>query len=387
MAYKVYLSATNNEVCTRQIRTVKRALYSIHEFPVAAIDMLDSAQPDKDYIQLAREMIAQSDLFIGLYNSDYGEIPTGETSSYTELEYRYARNLGKACLIFVLDGAYQAAEPRQKAFLSHLMQHHVLITFMDDADLAALVKVNINKRQASQKNGHGNQTVQAQSGGFIGERQNIEAPHNDFEAQVKRAIGLAENDLQQIIHRTLEMHDARKFIHEEKNSARQPYSEDLRDGLVLSRPVWGEPVRRSQFQSDIFMIMPFRERFDTVYNDVVRPVASELNLSVKRGDDFSSTQGSIMQEVWAAIYGCRLVIAETTENNPNVYYELGIAHMLGKPAILLTQMQQVEQIPFDIRHLRFLIYDEAEANHAKLTVDLRKSIIWILNDLEEQLGE
>jgi len=387
MAYKVYISTSSNEICARQLGIIKRALYSMNEFPLAAIDMLDLMQSGSDHLEAAQQMISQSDLFIGLYSSDYGQIPTGETASYPELEYLYARDQGKACLIFTLKNTYAQAEPRQKAFLSHLMQHHVLITFHDDDDLAAQVKLSIDKYKQSKQNGHRNETIQAQAGGFIGSSyQNTEAPHNDFEAQVNRAINLAQDEIEQIVRRSLELHDAQKQIHQQKNESMH-YTEDTRDGLILAQPLWGEPLRRSQFQSDIFMIMPFRERYDAVYNEVIRPVTAELNLSIKRGDDFSSTQGSIMQEVWAAIHGCRLVIAETTANNPNVYYELGIAHMLGKPAILLTQMQHVDQIPFDIRHLRFLIYDEAAPDYSKLTVDLRRSIVWILNDLQEQLGE
>ena len=78
------------------------------------------------------------------------------------------------------------------------------------------------------------------------------------------------------------------------------------------------------------------------------------------------------------------MIVETTEVNANVYYELGIAHTLGKPAILLSQTKNIEELPFDIRHLRFLVYEDSIEGSADLEERLRKTIIWLLNDLEEQ---
>jgi hypothetical protein len=113
-------------------------------------------------------------------------------------------------------------------------------------------------------------------------------------------------------------------------------------------------------------------------------VVSELNLTIKRGDDFASLSGSIINEIWAALNACHLVIVETTEVNANVYYELGIAHTLGKPAILLTQEKEVQKLPFDIRHLRFIVYENTIPGGEKLEADLKKAIIWIMNDLKGQ---
>jgi hypothetical protein len=139
----------------------------------------------------------------------------------------------------------------------------------------------------------------------------------------------------------------------------------------------------SQFQSDIFMVMPFRPEYDVVYQEIIRPICASLNLTIKRGDDFASVNGSIINEVWSALNACRLVIAETTEINANVYYELGIAHTLGKPAVLLTQEKEPQKLPFDIRHMRFVVYENSISGGDELEKDLRKAIVWLLNDLEE----
>lgn len=48
----------------------------------------------------------------------------------------------------------------------------------------------------------------------------------------------------------------------------------------------------------------------------------------------------------------RLIVADCTHRNPNVFYEIGLAHAIGKPTILLTQKSQ--DVPFDLRHLRYI---------------------------------
>ena len=61
-----------------------------------------------------------------------------------------------------------------------------------------------------------------------------------------------------------------------------------------------------------------------------------------------------MQDVVSLIDRSRVVICDCTGRNPNVFYEIGIAHTLGREVILITQSQ--EDIPFDLRHLRYVPY-------------------------------
>ena len=64
---------------------------------------------------------------------------------------------------------------------------------------------------------------------------------------------------------------------------------------------------------------------------------------------------SIIDDICNSILGADVVVADCTGQNPNVFYELGIAHTLGKDVILLTQ--SIDDIPFDISHLRFIEYE------------------------------
>ena len=385
MPYKINISTSEPQDQNQHLVIIKRALFSINEIPVTMADV--SAETKSTYsMEAARQLIDQCDIFIGLYDKAYGTVPDGATQSIAEQEYHYAVTRNKTIFVFMPNNLYAEADERQQMLLHHIMERHVITQFATDTELAAQVKLAIAKHKLTRK-----PPIQLlpPMQGFkeeIRKQGQLETQTEEFEALVNRAVAIAQDEIEQIVRRAIELHQAQRQVQEQEQ--RKPlYVEDNRDGLVLARPIWGEPLRRSQFQSDIFMIMPFRERFNAVYDNIIRPVTADLNLTIKRGDDFTTTQGAIIAEVWAAIYGCKLVIVETTEINANVYYELGMAHMLGKPAILLTQTKEVEQLPFDIRHLRFLVYEDTVTGGEQLAKDLRKSIVWILNDLKEQLAE
>ena len=54
------------------------------------------------------------------------------------------------------------------------------------------------------------------------------------------------------------------------------------------------------------------------------------------------------------MYRSRAVIADCTTRNPNVFYEIGMAQTVGKPVLLITQDES--DVPFDLRHLRYIKY-------------------------------
>ena len=122
---------------------------------------------------------------------------------------------------------------------------------------------------------------------------------------------------------------------------------------VLLTPLFGRPRRSGISSSDIFMVMPFADNLLPIYEDHVQPVVTRLGLSIRRADDVFSTH-EIMKDVWVGIYSARVVIAECTGRNPNVFYEIGIAHTLGKPVILTTQT--AEDVPSDLRNIRYIHY-------------------------------
>lgn len=153
--------------------------------------------------------------------------------------------------------------------------------------------------------------------------------------------------------------------------------------VITATPLWGEPLLKKQLQpTHVFVAMPFSENLKPIYQGHIQPVVEKLNLSVKRGDDFFSGK-QIMDEVWSAIFYSKLCIVDCTSRNANVFYELGIAHTLGRKTILIAQ--SMEDIPFDIQHRRVIVYEPTPLGMKDFEERLRKTIIseLELQDIEE----
>ena len=117
------------------------------------------------------------------------------------------------------------------------------------------------------------------------------------------------------------------------------------------RPLFGKPSGAPW--EDVFVLMPFQQDLLPIYTDHIQKVCKDLKLGCKRADDiFGSSQ--IIDDVWELIANSKVIIADCTGRNPNVFYELGIAHTLGKRVIILAQSEA--DIPFDIRHIRYIRY-------------------------------
>jgi hypothetical protein len=102
-----------------------------------------------------------------------------------------------------------------------------------------------------------------------------------------------------------------------------------------------------------FVLMPFREELDDIYREIIKPAVVNNGMKCIRADEIYNV-GPIMDDVWEQIQKASIIVAELTGRNPNVFYELGIAHAIKKKAILLTQ--SIEDIPFDLRHQRCIVY-------------------------------
>ncbi|WP_371397223.1 nucleoside 2-deoxyribosyltransferase [Fretibacter rubidus] len=104
---------------------------------------------------------------------------------------------------------------------------------------------------------------------------------------------------------------------------------------------------------NIFVAMPFNQRFTDFYMLGVRPVAIESGLTCTRADE-DQFNGSIREEIITMIRKADVVVVEVSDPNLNVYYELGWAHALEKPTILCTT--NIELSPFDIKGLNHIVY-------------------------------
>jgi hypothetical protein len=120
---------------------------------------------------------------------------------------------------------------------------------------------------------------------------------------------------------------------------------------MVVQPLFGPPSEREKL--DVFVLMPFKEDLHPVYEDHIKTSCTNLGLTVWRADDFFTTR-SVVEDIWTAIASARLIVGDCTDRNPNVFYEIGLALAIGQPTILITQ--RAEDVPFDLRHLRYITY-------------------------------
>ncbi len=142
--------------------------------------------------------------------------------------------------------------------------------------------------------------------------------------------------------------------------------------------------QRGYFEIDpdlCFVLMPFAEEFQALYTDHIKPAVQRAGLKCMRADDIFSAR-PIVQDIWEYICKARLIIAELTGRNPNVFYEVGMSHTLDKDVIMITR--SMDDVPFDLKHIRCIVYDDGQNGLKKLEESLHKTIENVIE--ERQTG-
>lgn len=133
-----------------------------------------------------------------------------------------------------------------------------------------------------------------------------------------------------------------------------------------------------------FVVMPFGPPLGSHYSLIFEPAIRKTGLRPVRADDEIFATGKIMDQVWAGINGAKVLVAELTSRNPNVYYELGIAHALQKPVVLVSSNE--EDVPFDVRHIRVIYYDVTDPFWGeKLLNKVAENVLSALGNPEEAI--
>lgn len=109
-----------------------------------------------------------------------------------------------------------------------------------------------------------------------------------------------------------------------------------------------------------FVMMPFQAEFEVVYESLIVPVCKKFGLRMFRISDFAK---DLTEVVRSAVQQARLCVADLSNPTPNILYEVGIAHALGKPTVLITQ--QASRIPFDLASIRCVVYDPDSPEKAR----------------------
>jgi len=161
-----------------------------------------------------------------------------------------------------------------------------------------------------------------------------------------------------LIHANLQLNEQGKLIWAErriiyKKVAKEQLEKPEATSMVVT------PIFRPRdvvTEKDLcFVLMPFKPSFDRLYKEKIKPAIEASGFRCLRADElFSPTP--ILEDIWTHICKSRIILADVTGRNPNVFYEIGVAHTVGKPVIIITQDKN--DVPFDIAQFRYFVYSD-----------------------------
>ena len=123
-----------------------------------------------------------------------------------------------------------------------------------------------------------------------------------------------------------------------------------------------------------FVIMPFAQRFDEVYETIREALEGpELSFNCTRADDLVGG-GHIIEDILRGIAEAEIVIADLTDRNPNVFYELGIVQMVKNVEKVIMLSQDAESIPFDLQAFRTIVYKQTIQGAKELQTKLVEAV-------------
>lgn len=133
-----------------------------------------------------------------------------------------------------------------------------------------------------------------------------------------------------------------------------------------------------------FVMMPFANPLGDYYSKIYEPAIEKAGLHPVRADNDIFGTGKIIDQIWSGITSARVLIAELTSRNPNVFYELGLAHALRKPVVLVSSNE--EDVPFDLKHIRVIYYDKNDPFWGTKLIDkVAENILSAISNPEEAI--
>lgn len=125
-----------------------------------------------------------------------------------------------------------------------------------------------------------------------------------------------------------------------------------------------------------FVVMQFSKPYNELYSEVIKPVCEAEDVVAQRADE-ACGPGIIIADIARQLTEAHLIIAEISPANPNVYYEVGYAHALNKPTILIAELGT--QLPFDVSPFRTLFYENTIEGKRRIEEGFRKHLRSILS--------
>ena len=142
-----------------------------------------------------------------------------------------------------------------------------------------------------------------------------------------------------------------KLEDKERDSAQKEVAEAVGRKMRVSTPRFGSTMSVIDFRK-VFVVMPYHPKFEDTYYGI-KDACEKADLICTRVDEAVSP-GTIIDQIYDSITSAGLIIADLTGSNPNIYYEIAVAHTLGKEVLLIAR--ESSPLPFDLASQRVILY-------------------------------
>lgn len=212
-------------------------------------------------------------------------------------------------------------------------------------------------------------------------RYNKHAEERNDQKLKEMALSLQREKIEQRIYSANDQLTATTFRFEEANELiynRRGENVSLSHQLIefdlffkgLGIDINGLRIKKGQ----ITCLMPFHKTYEYVYNHI-KKACSDTEFNCLRSDT-PFDPNNILKHTIELILESQIIIGVVDGRNPNVYYEIGIAHSIGKPVILISKASKDKSIPFNVRSNRFIFYKKGQ--------DLVEQLTSALNSVKEK---
>lgn len=133
--------------------------------------------------------------------------------------------------------------------------------------------------------------------------------------------------------------------------------------------------------------MPFsNDVANSNYEHSIRPICEHFELEVRRADEIFSTN-PIYEDIVKEIQDASIIIVDITGKNPNVFYELGMAHTLKQKRTIMVTQDNFKEMPFDIAHFRIIPYENSITGKVNFEKHLKMTLETLLSDYKETFAD
>ena len=130
------------------------------------------------------------------------------------------------------------------------------------------------------------------------------------------------------------------------------------------------------------MVMPFEDKLaNEIYRLSTKTICNSFDLDIKRADELFTTN-PVLDDIISTIEKSIITIVDISGGNPNVFYELGIAHIFKQNQTIIITQDEYANVPSDIKHFRIIKYEDSIVGKKEYEDKLRKTIELIVNNLK-----